>query len=201
MTEQFTFELSLIADTAIKAFAEKSLSLLPSYFFECTASSSGNYHPKYALGKGGLARHTKAAVRFANHLFQLEQFQKDFLPVERDCVITALLLHDGWKHGAEESGVTLHEHPQICADWVLTCEALNGMIPGDARQAVANAIRSHMGQWSTSKKNHMVLPKPATRMQRFVHMCDYLASRRGIEVRMSVESQEDGDKESNGGNG
>jgi hypothetical protein len=43
-----------------------------------------------------------------------------------------------------------------------------------------------MGQWnydSYTKKE--VLPKPKTAEQRFVHMCDYLASRKFIDVKFN----------------
>ena len=44
------------------------IEMLPDYFFHEAASSTGKYHPKYALGDGGLLRHTKAAVRIAYEL-------------------------------------------------------------------------------------------------------------------------------------
>ena len=45
-----------------------------------------------------------------------------------------------------------------------------------------NAIASHMGQWNTNSYSDVVLPKPKTKYQIFVHMCDYLASRKFINV-------------------
>ena len=39
-----------------------------------------------------------------------------------------------------------------------------------------------MGEWNESKRSSVVLPKPETDIQKFVHMCDYLASRKDIEV-------------------
>ena len=44
------------------------IELLPNYFFEVPASSTGKYHPEFALGDGGLIRHTKVAVRIAYEL-------------------------------------------------------------------------------------------------------------------------------------
>ena len=39
-----------------------------------------------------------------------------------------------------------------------------------------------MGEWNKGKGNDKDLPKPTTNAQKFVHMCDYLASRKDIEV-------------------
>ena len=64
-TKVFEKELSYINNPRYKEGAQKLISLLPDYFFEVPASSTGKYHPSFALGSGGLVRHTKVAVRFA----------------------------------------------------------------------------------------------------------------------------------------
>jgi hypothetical protein len=60
-------------------------------------------------------------------------------------------------------------------------------------------IRTHMGEWCTGKNGEVVTPKPKTEAQKLVHLCDYLASRREIdlvplvkeykEVKKSLEGQ------------
>ena len=181
-SNQFTKELGFIANDDIRKFTETALDNLPQYFFECAASSTGKYHPCYALGDGGLVRHTKAAVRFANHLFQLEQIQNQFSQREMDCIISALILHDGWKHGNGNSSFTVHEHPQVCADWVKENEIFFELLPDEDRAMIAEGIASHMGQWNENKRSKIVLKKPQTDIQKFVHICDYLASRKDIEI-------------------
>ena len=47
---------------------------------------------------------------------------------------------------------------------------------------VALAVSSHMGAWNTNPYSDKVLPLPETEIQKFVHMCDYLASRKGLLV-------------------
>lgn len=180
--EKFTKELDYIKSDDIRAFAKLALENLPDYFFEVAASSTGKYHPTYALGDGGLVRHTKAATRFANHLLQLEQNQKIFNERERDLIIVSIMLHDGWKHGNAGSSFTTHEHPQVCADWVKTNEIFNNVLSDEDRNIVSMAISSHMGQWNETKRSKVILNKPESEIQRFVHMCDYLASRKDIEV-------------------
>lgn len=179
-------EIEAIQDDSIKQFTKIALENLPEYFFEVAASSTGKYHPTYALGEGGLVRHTCAAVRFAKHLLQLEQYQNIFNEEERDCIISAILLHDGWKHGIGDSSFTVHEHPQVCADWVVSNEIFKDVLDKEKRKLIASAVASHMGQWNENKRNKIVLQKPVTEIQKFVHICDYLASRKDIEVLFDV---------------
>ena len=181
--EKFAKELDYIVDADIKKFAETAVINLPDYFFTVAASSTGKYHPQYALGDGGLVRHTKAVMRFANYLLSLEHNQNAFSADERDCIIVACLLHDGWKHGDKGGSYTTHEHPLVASEWVRTSELLNGIIPQEQRNLIADGISSHMGQWNTAKRgSKVILPKPETEIQKFIHMCDYLASRKDIEV-------------------
>jgi hypothetical protein len=48
---------------------------------------------------------------------------------------------------------------------------------------ICDCVASHMGSWNTDYKTKKeILPKPITSMEKFVHLCDYLASRRFLEV-------------------
>ena len=67
-------ELNMIKSDDIREFAKILINDAPEYFFHVPASSTGKYHPSYALGEGGLARHTKAVMRFFNHIIRLEQY-------------------------------------------------------------------------------------------------------------------------------
>lgn len=178
--DHFSLELSYINDCPIRTFVTKALSLLPDYFWEAAASSTGKYHPAYALGAGGLVRHTKAAVGFAHWIFELEQSQNDFTQDERDLIIAALILHDGWKHGNGNSQYTTFEHPALCADWVMRCHELDGVISSEFRERISMNICSHMGQWNTSSRSKVVLAKPSDKCQKITHLCDYLASRKNL---------------------
>lgn len=175
--EMFHWELSQIKNQEILGFAEQSLESLPEYFFSVAASSTGKYHPSYALGEGGLVRHTKAAVRFAIELFGNESVQ-NFTDDEKDIIITALILHDGCKHGLNGSKYTVSEHPLEVIKYLK--EKVEQVKFSDQ---IYSAISSHMGQWNYDyKTKKVILPKPIEKIQRFVHMCDYLASRKCFEV-------------------
>lgn len=162
----------------VKEFATKAVDKLPDYFFEVAASSTGKYHPEYSLGSGGLVRHTKAAVTIAKELLALEH-NNTYSDDEKDIILASLILHDGLKHGLAESKFTVATHPTEVANWLKDDDELNSMIESSLFEVMLGAISSHMGQWNTdyrSKKE--ILPKPKTEIEKFVHMCDYLASRK-----------------------
>lgn len=155
--------------------------MLPDYFFRVAASSTGKYHPTYALGDGGLVRHTKAALHIAHDLLALEQYQLIFSRNMMDCILAAIMLHDGWKHGAEASAgrFTAGDHPVVAAKCLRESEALRQLVSEQELETIAGAIESHMGQWNTDYKSKKeIMPKPVTDYQKFVHLCDYLASRK-----------------------
>ena len=160
----------------VTSFFTLELGKAPRYFWTVPASSSGKYHPQYALGDGGLVRHVKAAVKFANNLAVIY----NFLPIENDLAVAALLLHDLLKQGKEGEGChTVFDHPLLAAAFI------EEQAPKAFSRLVAPLVRTHMGQWTTSKyAPGVVLPKPSTALEKFVHECDYLASRKDFEVRL-----------------
>ena len=188
MKECFENEISWIHSKSIQQFANYCIDNLPDYFFTVPASSSGKYHPSYALGDGGLVRHTKAAVAVAHELFNLEMFQKQFSDTEQDLILLSLILHDGKKQGGGNGKHTVFEHPLYAADFVKECNFECSKLTDEQEQIVRNAISSHMGQWNTARNSRTVLPKPADKIQKFVHMCDYLASRKFLEVNFDAIS-------------
>lgn len=177
--EYFVNELKSINNDSIRNCTEKVLEKVNEKFFEEPASSTGKYHPEFAQGKGGLYRHTCAAVKIANELLSLDYFDKLFDDDTKDYIRAALILHDSCKSGINfEREFTCHEHP------LLACQLIDDVIGfGDYSFRVCNLIKSHMGQWTTSKRSETVLPAPESREQMFVHTCDYLASRKWLEVK------------------
>lgn len=193
----FKKELETIAYKPLKVFAEWCLNQLPDYFYEVAASSTGKYHPSYALGDGGLIRHTMVAVRIAEELFKNETVQ-NFNDIEKDIIRVSLLLHDGVKHGTDGSQYTVTTHPLEVVNYLedryfdvpektLLDEVIEVM-ECDLWDKIESCIKSHMGQWNTDyKTGEEILPKPQTEIQKFTHLCDYLASRKMLEVNFNVE--------------
>ncbi len=176
----FEEELLYIENNDIKESLITLINLLPNYFFTIEASSSGKYHPPYALGVGGLLRHTKAAVKIAYELFNNETIC-NFTSREKDLIILSLIMHDGVKRGDLENSHTKTEHPLLASKLIIDNECKLKLTSEDIN-IVVGAINSHMGQWNTDFYKKEILPKPNTEIEKFVHLCDYLASRKFLEV-------------------
>lgn len=186
----FERELNYIKNEKLRNFTGYVLDKLPDYFREIGASSSGKYHPSYTLGAGGLIRHTKAAIAVAQDLFTAEIY--DFTQNDRDIVTSALILHDGLKRGMYEDH-TAFDHPLLMENFIYEMyeeyikinhlENINNitdLIFGENIHTIAGAVASHMGKWTTSKYSNAVLPRPKTDIQKCVHLCDYIASRKHL---------------------
>lgn len=179
----FKQEISYVKDEKLKEDLKILINLLPDYFFEIPASSTGKYHPDFALGNGGLVRHTKVAVRFAYELLNNNTTGCKFTDHDKDLIIIALTLHDGLKSGLNHDKYTKFDHPLLISKYIMENKNKLSMSIDDIRK-VCSMIESHMGEWTYDSYNKKeVLPKPKTAEQRFVHMCDYLASRKFIDVK------------------
>lgn len=184
--EIFKTELNYIRNPSIREFTEKTLNKLPEYFFSIPASSTGKFHPSYALGDGGLVRHTQAAVRIAVELFRVDLFK--YTEDEKDMIISSLILHDGCKSGLNHSKYTVTEHPLVVANFIKNDSELRENLDENILKIITGCIESHMGQWTKDFKTKKdVLPRPKTKMQNFVHWCDYLASRKCLEFNFNVK--------------
>lgn len=176
----FNNQLALIENQKLRNLVEKVLEAAPDYFYTMPASTTGKYHPEYSLGEGGLVRHTKAAVKIADCLLGLEMYSK--LKAFKDQIIAALILHDSVKKGRDGSQWTSTTHPLDAADLFVEVSNKDGMNKVEDVEMIVGMIQSHMGQWNTDRNGREVLPKPETQIQKFVHQCDYLASRKFITV-------------------
>ena len=175
-TTIFSRELNLIVSedlrmATISYFNER----VPLHFWTDSASSSGKFHPQLSQGEGGLVRHTKAVVMFAEELLRMSTYayMKDEY---KDYVIVACLVHDTMKYGLHEyDKKEYRNHAKNAsiafAEWCRTaCDF-------EPSEYLLGAIASHMGQWSTNKED-----RPFTNIDRCVHMADYMASRPFIDI-------------------
>lgn len=179
--EIFKKEIGYIKNDRYQKNAYQLVELLPDYFFEVPACSTGKYHPACSLGEGGLVRHTKVAVRLAYEFYQDESITGIFKEEEKDLMILGLLLHDGLKSGLEKSKYTVFEHPLLMANYIKENKDQLSLTDGEIH-FLTNVIESHMGPWTKDYQGNEVLPKPVNKYQKFVHMCDYLASRKFLDV-------------------
>jgi len=183
----FEKEYLYIANEDLKEDAKFLVGNLPDYFFKVDASSTGKYHPKYAAGEGGLTRHVKSACKFANELLSNPIIGKPYSQRDKDLIILALLIHDGLKYGEKEKETyTRFDHPILASNYAKKFKDKLNMNEEELEK-MSSAVASHMGPWNTSSYSDVVLPVPKAPMEKFVHMCDYLASRRFINLDFDSE--------------
>ncbi len=180
--EYFKKEINYIKNSRIKNSCKTMLNLLPDYFFQIPASSTGKYHPEFTLGDGGLVRHVKAAVRIAKDLLDNPSIGGKYTSDEKDLMIMTLILHDGLKSGLVHNRYTQFDHPTLIKNYIIeNKDKLE--LTNDEVVFVGKAIESHMGPWNKDYNGNEVLPVPKTKYENFVHICDYLASRKYLNIK------------------
>lgn len=179
----FEKEINLIQSEDLRMFAHYYLNeWCPKYFWEIGASSSGKFHPQFSQGEGGLVRHTKAVVLFAQELLTMSSYM--YMSDEhKDYVILACILHDTCKYGTRDFNKDDYKnHARNAVS--LVNEVWNHYFGQNASELFLSAIRCHMGQWSERED------RPFTNIDRCVHMADYMASRNFIDIpQISEEYQ------------
>jgi 23S rRNA maturation-related 3'-5' exoribonuclease YhaM len=186
--EMLRDELNYIKNERIKRSAENLIELVPDYFFEVPASSTGKYHPNFSQGSGGLLRHTKVATAIANEILSLEYTNNLFTEDEKDLMILGIIVHDSQKLGNPKETHTRFDHPLLAASFIeenkeemeLTSEEI---------AFLKRVISSHMGQWNKNSYSNIELPKPTDKYEFFVHLCDYLSSKKFLDVKFEENNR------------
>lgn len=180
MTHALTDLVERIPYPAFRKLTERALEKAPAAFWTAPASTSGKYHPADSLGKGGLVRHTRKVFRLTLDLLDLRGI--DPANVRHSIALSAALLHDTWKV-MQQGEHSVFEHP------ILAALVVNDLLPEfsdviTSREGMllCQAIRSHMGRWTTSKHSSYTLPEPQSTLDFIVHTADYLASRKHIAL-------------------
>ena len=148
----------------------------PEYFFTIAASASGKFHPAFALGDGGLQRHTAAAFHIMNELLRMSSYS--YMPEQyKEYARIAIILHDTVKYGfgSEPDKTQYAAHGENAAANIAKAWELFFTEP--APEFLLSAVRSHMGQWGKIK--------PFTNIDRLVHLADYISSRKFIDIDFS----------------
>lgn len=173
-------EINSIPSKNVRTVVESAIAKVSPQFFKAPASSTGKYHPAYAVTEGGLAKHTKAVVFFVQNLLEAYSIEDDY---SKSLCIGAGILHDTCKSGVNwEYAFTRHEHPLLVKE-LLTEDELAALPDGEKIWEDMNEIiSSHMGKWNTAKNSSVVLPLPETPLQKLLHAADYLASRKQVST-------------------
>lgn len=178
------FELSFIKNNDIRRLTEDILKYkVPDYIETYPSSSSSRYHPVDENGNVvTILHHTKAVVRVLITIINHPMVSGQLSDFEKDICIAAAILHDSVKYGIPDNvkETTVHEHP-ILVSLLYPYNDTNSeyyLIFGK----IVEIISSHHGPWQTSSHSQVVLPPIETTAQWYVHLADFLASRRFIHV-------------------
>lgn len=171
----FEKELNLIKNENVKNLTLKVLIEAPQWFFTKPASSSGNFHPEYTRGEGGLMMHTKAVVYLLKEMFRSQMYDID--EYHQDLLLLSAIAHDTKKFGnLEYGGRTIKEHPELAATYVEDINKAYNFLDVDSIDYIKRCITSHMGIWGNTK--------PETIDEQLLHLADLLASRKEVTIKI-----------------
>jgi len=170
----FERELNLIKDDELRELTRSYMEeKVAPYFYTIGGALKSIHHPIFDHGEGGLVRHTKAVVMFAESLLELSSY-KYLSDTYKDFVICACIVHDTCKYGVREYAKEEYaDHARNAAKSFRLWGESKGY---QVSEYLLSAIRCHMGQWSEPED------RPFTTIDRVVHLADYLASRTFIDI-------------------
>jgi len=183
----FKTELSYILNPKIKEFTKKVLlKIVPDYFFIIQPSSTKKYHPLQTHCDGGLVIHTKMAVRIAIEMFEFKK--NPYTNDMKDCIISALILHDIYKNGTNPlNKYTVADHPMVAVNQIKLYKDICNILNEETLNTILDGIMCHMTKWNKDYKTKKeVLPLPTKSFQNYIGLCDYLASRKCIGINFDA---------------
>lgn len=174
MRDGFYQEVSMIQDKEMNAFVMFVVSYFPDKFWYMPASSTGKYHPETSLGNGGLYRHTKQVFWTALTILNSQMFEN----VNRDIVLAACILHDGWKYGNKHNH-TLRNHGVVAVAEIKALIERTNFFRGTPAwyQHLLDCVQAHNGKFNKEWTDEFTLE------MKIVHIADYLASRPFLEFK------------------
>lgn len=162
--------VDLIENDGIRSDTVETVSrMVPDYFFEVPASSSGKYHNPFCRGTHGLWIHVLMVATAYERLARSWYAQDRITSWEYDCGRAAVLCHDLLKYGHEynEGDHSVDNHDILAAEWIRH----NAEMPDEVPHAVAR----HNGIWYDG-------PAPETDLDDLVHAADMVASTGNVTV-------------------
>jgi hypothetical protein len=94
--------------------------------------------------------------------------------------------------GKYHPSYTRKDHPLLVGEFLnkeyektVVTDEVKDVISKEERAKINSLIACHMGQWNTSDRP-IPMPKPTIAEEVFVHLCDYLASRKMIEFNFEA---------------
>lgn len=166
-----TPSLNAIGDHGIHSFVAKCLDNAPLYFWTIPSSLSGKYHPEWALGDGGLLRHTICGM------YYVEEIAETYGVYGRnvDLALAASALHDSHKYGIDFNPDYSHMHPYLPRAQYKDFK--NWMMSDEDFELIFRAVERHMGNIESGCWQTISGLKPESNIEKVVHLADYVASR------------------------
>lgn len=201
-SELFKKEISYISNETLQNIVRDVLDAAPKCIQIIPESNSEEFNPKADLGEGGLVHHVRAVTAIAKDMIDTDIFKNmalgvgaddyETIIIYADIALAACILHDCMKSNNNPKHNTVFDHPLKAANLFketakkyITKENMDYMkvvVP-----LVHSCIASHMGQFNTSPHvKDIVLPKPKLGIEQFVHLCDYIASRKFLDFNFEV---------------
>ena len=166
----------------IKEYCRDMIEQAPDYIWNIPASTSMKYHNATQCQPGGQLYHILMACEIMNYILSLEYIKNKFSqPKKRDCMRTAICLHDMIKCGLDGGQHTVHEHPVLAQKWVEETVVEHDIDPR-LKKYIGRLIASHSGEWTSSNRSTVVLPGVENDEQFIVHLCDFCSSRYNIDM-------------------
>lgn len=175
-------EIELIRNSTVKnlvyrVFEEK----VPRYFWDTDSSSSGYYHPTINGRPITLVEHVKSATRILYTLLSHPMIKGQFTQLQVDTMIASIILHDCAKKGLSDEGepTTVHSHP------LLASLLIPDKVTSEEYMIFSNIVEnivSHHGVWRWRQDDPTVLPEITNETQYYVHLADWIASRKIVHI-------------------
>lgn len=185
----FTPILDKIDNYYIRDYCETMITMIPDYIFFIPSASTLKYHNAKQCERCGHLYHILMVGDLLEEImFSLEPSLFMTLDsITRDLMRCAVIFHDAFKKDTIEQEHSLHSHPLIAQEFILTVIPENDIRQVD-RVLLSCICASHSGRWTTSKYSKEILPEPCTTYEWIFHLADYLGSRKQYDMEYLPET-------------
>lgn len=193
MIIEFKNQINNIVDNNIKQAVFEMLKYAPKYFWNTPASTTGKYHPLWALGKHGLQKH----VAFAMYVTQELSRTYNLSQKETDISLAAIAMHDTLKYGVKKDIDYDYflVHPYIVRSYYSDFKKrpelkkyLQPLIDNGEFNSIMKCVEKHMGSIVNGDWNPMMLV-PENNMEIVVHLADFISSRKEISFTQFIDNE------------
>lgn len=156
--------------------------MVPEEFFTYPASLSGEHHNPKENVPGGLVLHTRKVFRLALELLDINN---EFSNKDRFVILTAILLHDTFRYNPHSTFRKSNDMHSMAASMVLKGYTVGNVENFSLVEEICDCIETHGGGFG-DYFGHVTIPQIRTSAQRFVHECDYIASRKCVDIDLNI---------------